>query len=51
MAYMGTWEVHIGFLWKEPRKTDCFKDTDGMIILKRIFKNWDGEGGGRGGME
>jgi hypothetical protein len=37
-------EVHIGFLWGDLRDGDHLKDpgVDGMIILKLIFKTWDG---------
>jgi hypothetical protein len=37
--------VHTGFWWGDLRKRDHFEDTgiDGMIILKCIFKKWDGE--------
>jgi len=38
-------EVHIGFWWGNLRDRDNLGDirTDGKIILKSIFKKWDGE--------
>jgi hypothetical protein len=40
----GTGEVHTGFWWGDPRKGDHLEDLalDGTIILKWIFKKWDG---------
>jgi hypothetical protein len=37
-------EVHIGFWWGDLREGDHLEDlgVDGMIILKCIFKKWDG---------
>jgi hypothetical protein len=37
-------EVHTGFWWGNPRKGDHLGDpgVDGRIILKWIFKTWDG---------
>jgi hypothetical protein len=37
-------EVHIGFCWGDLREGDHLEDpaVDGRIILKWIFKNWDG---------
>jgi hypothetical protein len=37
-------EVHTGFWWGDLREGDHFKDPgiDGRIILKWIFKKWDG---------
>jgi hypothetical protein len=41
---MGTRAVHTGFLWGDLREGDHFGDPgiDGRIILKWIFKKWDG---------
>jgi hypothetical protein len=38
-------EVHIGFWWGNLTDRDNLGDvcTDGNIILKSIFKEWDGE--------
>jgi hypothetical protein len=37
-------EKHTGFWWGDPREGDHLRDpgADGRIILKRIFKQWDG---------
>jgi hypothetical protein len=37
-------EVHTGFWWKDLREGDHLEDldVDGRIILKWIFKKWDG---------
>jgi hypothetical protein len=42
---MGRGEVHTGFLWGGLRERDDLEDSglDGRIILKFIFKKWDGE--------
>jgi hypothetical protein len=39
-------EVHTGFWWGDLREGDHLEDPgiDGRIILKWIFKNWDGGG-------
>ena len=36
--------VYIGFWWGNPRERDHLEDAsmDGRIILKRIFRKWDG---------
>jgi hypothetical protein len=36
--------VHTGFWWRNLRETDDLKDpgVDGRIILKWIFRKWDG---------
>jgi hypothetical protein len=36
--------VHTGFWWEDPREGDHLGDldVDGRIILKRIFKKWNG---------
>jgi len=41
----GTGDVHTGFWWGNLRERNYLYDLhiDGMIILKRIFKKWDGE--------
>jgi len=43
----GTEEVHRGFWWENPIKIYHLEDlgVDGMIILKWVFKKWDGEHG------
>jgi hypothetical protein len=40
----GRGEVHTGFWWGDLREGDYFEDlgVDGRIILKWIFKKWDG---------
>jgi hypothetical protein len=37
-------EVHTGFWWRDPREGDHLEDPDidERIILKWIFKKWDG---------
>jgi hypothetical protein len=44
IARMGKREVHTGFWWGDLREGDHFGDqgVDGRIILKLIFKKWDG---------
>jgi hypothetical protein len=44
VARMGDRDVHIGFWWGDLREGDHLEDpgVDGRIILKRIFKKWDG---------
>jgi hypothetical protein len=39
-------EVHTGFWWGDRREGDHLEDpgVDGRIILKWIFKKWDGGG-------
>jgi hypothetical protein len=41
---MGKREVHTGFCWGDPREGDHLGDPGlyGRIILKCIFKTWDG---------
>jgi hypothetical protein len=41
---MGKREVHTGFWWGDLRKCDHLGEPgiDGRIILKWIFKTWDG---------
>jgi hypothetical protein len=38
-------EGHAGFWWRELRERDHLENigVDGLIILKMIFKRWDGE--------
>jgi len=40
-------EVYTGFWWGTLRERDHFEDigVDGRVILKCIFKKWDGEHG------
>jgi hypothetical protein len=42
----GKKEVRTGFWWVDLREGDHFGDlgVDGRIILKWIFKKWDGHG-------
>jgi hypothetical protein len=44
VAHMGKREVHTGFWWGDLRESDHLGDPgiDGRIILKWIFKQWDG---------
>jgi hypothetical protein len=44
VARMGRGEVHTGFWWGNLRNRDHFEDLgiDGRIILKPIFRTWDG---------
>jgi hypothetical protein len=44
VAYMGKREVHTRFWWGALREGDHLGDpgVDGRIILKWIFKKWDG---------
>jgi hypothetical protein len=44
VAHRGRGEVHTGFWWGDLREGDHLKDpdVDGRIILKWIFKKWDG---------
>jgi hypothetical protein len=41
---MGQREVYTGFWWEDPREGDHLGDPGvvGRIILKWIFKKWDG---------
>jgi hypothetical protein len=41
---MGKREIHAGFWWGDLREGDHLgdPDIDGRIILKWIFKTWDG---------
>jgi hypothetical protein len=43
-TYGGKRGVYTGFWWGDPREGDQLGDPsiDGRIILKRIFKKWDG---------
>jgi hypothetical protein len=43
-TYGGKREVHAGFWWGDLREGQHLGDpgVDGRIILKRIFKKWDG---------
>jgi hypothetical protein len=40
----GRGEVHTGFWWGDLRERDRFKDlgVNGRIVLKWVFKKWDG---------
>ena len=42
---MGRGEVDTGFWWGNMRERDHLEDTgvDNRVILKCIFKNWDGD--------
>jgi hypothetical protein len=44
VARIGKREVHTGFWWGDVREGDHLgdPDMDGRIILKWIFKTWDG---------
>jgi hypothetical protein len=44
VARTGRGEVHILFGWRNMREGDHLKDSgiNGRIILKLIFKKWDG---------
>jgi len=44
IAYMGDKGVHTEFWWENLRKRDSFDDLSlhGSIILKWVFKKWDG---------
>jgi hypothetical protein len=44
-TYGGKGEVHTGFWWGDLREVDHLGDAgvDGRIILKSVFKKWDGE--------
>jgi hypothetical protein len=43
----GRGEAHTGFWWVDLRERDHLEDlgADGKIILKWIFKKWNGEAG------
>jgi hypothetical protein len=42
---MGERKVHIGFWWGNLKEEQHLQDSgiDGRIMLKCIFKNWDGK--------
>jgi hypothetical protein len=42
--YGGRGEMHKGFWWRNLRERGCLEDLgiDGRIILKFIFKKWEG---------
>jgi len=44
VSYAGRGEVHTGIWWGEPREGDRLEEPgiDWKIILKWIFKKWDG---------
>ena len=44
VAHMGKGEVYTGFWWANLREGDHLEDpgVDGRIILRWIFKNWEG---------
>ena len=45
MALLETGEVHTGFWWGDLRESSHSEDlgVDVRIVIKCIFKNWDGE--------
>jgi hypothetical protein len=48
--YEGRAELYTGFWWGNQRERDHMEDpgTDWSIILRWIFRKWDGGGGGYG---
>jgi hypothetical protein len=44
VEHMGRGELHTGFSWGDLREGNHLEDAgvDGRIILKWIFKKWDG---------
>jgi hypothetical protein len=46
VARIGRGEVHTGFWWVNLRERDHLEDpsVDGKIILRYIFRKWDGGG-------